>query len=37
MARLSTFIGAISLCDMIKSTLGPKGMDKVLKHYGAGP
>jgi hypothetical protein len=27
----STFIGAIAIGDLIKSTLGPKGMDKILQ------
>jgi T-complex protein 1 subunit beta len=26
LARLSTFIGAIAISDLVKSTLGPKGM-----------
>ena len=29
-ARLSSFVGAITIGDLIKSTLGPKGMDKIL-------
>ncbi|EGG16823.1 chaperonin containing TCP1 beta subunit [Cavenderia fasciculata] len=29
-ARLSSFVGAIALTDLVKSTLGPKGMDKIL-------
>lgn len=29
-ARLSSFIGAIAVGDLVKSTLGPKGMDKIL-------
>ncbi|KAK4337408.1 hypothetical protein RND71_044138 [Anisodus tanguticus] len=29
-ARLSSFVGAIAIGDLIKSTLGPKGMDKIL-------
>jgi T-complex protein 1 subunit beta len=29
-ARLSSFIGAITIGDLVKSTLGPKGMDKIL-------
>merc|ERR1712165_283312 len=29
-ARLSSFVGAMALGDLIKSTLGPKGMDKIL-------
>lgn len=31
------FIGAIALADLVKTTLGPKGMDKILKPMGAGP
>lgn len=31
------FVGAIALADMVKTTLGPKGMDKILKKSGAGP
>lgn len=30
-ARLSSFIGAIAIADLVKSTLGPKGMDKILQ------
>ena len=29
-ARLSSFVGAMTIGDLIKSTLGPKGMDKML-------
>ena len=29
-SRLSSFIGAIAVGDLIKTTLGPKGMDKIL-------
>jgi len=29
-ARLSSFVGAIAITDLIKTTLGPKGMDKIL-------
>ncbi len=36
-ARLNSFFGAYSLADMVKTTLGPKGMDKILTPYGAGP
>jgi T-complex protein 1 subunit beta len=36
-ARLSSFVGAIAVCDLVKTTLGPKGMDKILKPMGAGP
>jgi T-complex protein 1 subunit beta len=30
-ARLSAFVGAIAVGDLVKSTLGPKGMDKILQ------
>lgn len=30
-ARLSAFVGAIAVCDLVKSTYGPKGMDKILQ------
>jgi len=30
MARMSNFVGAIAIGDLVKSTLGPKGMDKML-------
>lgn len=33
-ARLSAFIGAIAIGDLVKSTLGPKGMDKILVSAG---
>lgn len=33
-ARLSSFVGAIAIGDLVKSTLGPKGMDKILVGYG---
>lgn len=29
-ARLSSFVGAVAVGDLVKSTLGPKGMDKIL-------
>jgi len=29
-ARLQAFVGAIAIGDLVKSTLGPKGMDKIL-------
>ena len=35
-ARLSSFVGAIAIGDLLKSTLGPKGMDKVLCSRGPG-
>jgi T-complex protein 1 subunit beta len=36
MARMSSFVGAMAVCDMIKTTLGPKGMDKILKPMSMG-
>ncbi|MCQ2965045.1 MAG: T-complex protein 1 subunit beta [archaeon] len=30
-SRLSAFVGAIAVSDLVKSTLGPKGMDKILQ------
>lgn len=33
-ARLSSFVGAIAVGDLVKSTLGPKGMDKILVSMG---
>lgn len=33
-ARMSSFIGAIAIGDLVKSTLGPKGMDKILVSHG---
>ena len=35
-ARLSSFVGAMALADLVKSTLGPKGMDKILVSMGQG-
>ncbi|TNJ28218.1 TCP-1 chaperonin subunit beta [Giardia muris] len=35
-ARLSTLVGAIAISDMVKSTLGPKGMDKILQSVSGG-
>jgi len=34
-ARMSSFIGAIAVADLVKSTLGPKGMDKILTSVGS--
>lgn len=31
MARLSSFVGAIAVSELVKSTLGPRGMDKILQ------
>jgi len=37
-ARLSAFVGAIAVGDLVKTTLGPKGMDKILQSaYVAAP
>lgn len=33
-ARMSSFVGAIAIGDLVKSTLGPKGMDKILINNG---
>jgi len=33
-ARMSAFIGAIAIADLVKTTLGPKGMDKILQSVG---
>ncbi|BFZ09192.1 hypothetical protein BsWGS_12231 [Bradybaena similaris] len=30
-ARMSSFVGATAIGDLVKSTLGPKGMDKILQ------
>ena len=30
-ARMNAFVGAIAIADLVKSTLGPKGMDKILQ------
>ncbi|KAL2316285.1 putative T-complex protein 1 subunit beta [Schizosaccharomyces pombe] len=35
-ARLSSFVGAIAVGDLVKSTLGPKGMDKILQSNSSG-
>lgn len=34
-ARMSSFVGAIAVADLVKSTLGPKGMDKILSSVSA--
>lgn len=33
-ARLSLFVGAIAIGELVKTTLGPKGMDKILVAHG---
>lgn len=35
-ARLSSFVGAMALGDLVKSTLGPKGMNKILQSASTG-
>jgi hypothetical protein len=35
-ARLSSFVGALALGDLVKSTLGPKGMNKILQSVSSG-
>jgi hypothetical protein len=32
----AAFIGAVAVADLVKSTLGPKGMDKILQSLGRG-
>jgi len=36
MARLSSCVGAVAIADLVKSTLGPKGMDKILQSASGG-
>jgi T-complex protein 1 subunit beta len=31
---MSSFVGAIAIADLVKTTLGPHGMDKILQHVG---
>merc|ERR1712000_797264 len=33
-ARMSNFVGAVALTDLMRTTLGPKGMDKILQSMG---
>ncbi|KAH9853331.1 chaperonin Cpn60/TCP-1 family [Lenzites betulinus] len=35
-ARLASFVGALALGDLVKSTLGPKGMNKILQSGSSG-
>lgn len=37
LARLTSFVGAMAVADLVKTTLGPKGMDKILRPSGPGP
>jgi T-complex protein 1 subunit beta len=36
-AKITNFVGAIAVGDLVKTTMGPKGMDKILKPMSAGP
>lgn len=33
-SRLASFVGAIAIADLVRTTLGPKGMDKILVSVG---
>ncbi|MBA0745712.1 hypothetical protein Gogos_008277, partial [Gossypium gossypioides] len=33
---MASFVGAIAITDLVKTTLGPKGMDKILQSTGRG-
>ena len=35
-ARMSSFVGAIAIADLVKTTLGPKGMDKIMQSMSEG-
>jgi len=35
-ARMASFVGAMAIADLVKTTLGPKGMDKILQSMGRG-
>eukprot|EP00245_Coleochaete_scutata_P007577 TRINITY_DN23037_c0_g1_i1.p1 TRINITY_DN23037_c0_g1~~TRINITY_DN23037_c0_g1_i1.p1 ORF type:complete len:572 (-),score=128.89 TRINITY_DN23037_c0_g1_i1:628-2217(-) len=35
-ARMASFVGAMAIADLVKTTLGPKGMDKILQSSGRG-
>ncbi|GFR42873.1 hypothetical protein Agub_g3864 [Astrephomene gubernaculifera] len=35
-ARMASFVGAVAVADLVKSTLGPKGMDKILQSMSRG-
>jgi len=35
-ARMASFVGAMAISDLAKTTLGPKGMDKILQSTGRG-
>jgi hypothetical protein len=35
-ARMASIVGALSIADLVKSSLGPKGMDKILQSTSRG-
>ncbi|KAI8013308.1 T-complex protein 1 subunit beta [Camellia lanceoleosa] len=35
-ARMASFVSAMTIADLVKTTLGPKGMDKILQSTGGG-
>ena len=35
-ARMASFVGATAVADLVKSTLGPKGMDKIIQNVTVG-
>lgn len=35
-ARMSSIVGALAIADLVKTSLGPKGMDKILQSVGRG-
>ena len=35
-ARMSSIVGALAIADLVKSSLGPKGMDKILQSTSRG-
>ncbi|GJY53378.1 T-complex protein 1 subunit beta [Tanacetum coccineum] len=35
-ARMASFVGAMAIADLVKTTLVPKGMDKILQSTGRG-
>ena len=35
-ARMASIMGALAVADLVKSSLGPKGMDKILQSTGHG-
>ena len=35
-ARMSSIVGALAISDLVKTSLGPKGMDKILQSVSRG-